>query len=71
MPVLKPDQPWELKNQQNPCAIVFSDGVWCDPQDKLFKMWYMGGYLAGTCYATSPDGIHGTQPKLDGVPENQ
>jgi hypothetical protein len=38
--------------------MVFSDGVWYDPHDRLFKMWYMGGILRSTCYATSRDGIH-------------
>jgi hypothetical protein len=67
-PVLKPDRPWETKTQPNPCAMVFSDGVWYDPQDQLFKMWYMGGYIAGTCYATSRDGIHWEKPELDVMP---
>ncbi len=37
---------------------------WCSatacssiPQDRLFKMWYMGGYGGTTCLATSADGI--------------
>ena len=64
-PVLTPDRPWETGTQPNPCAMVFSDGVWYDPQDQLFKMWYMGGYVAGTCYATSTDGIHWEKPQLD------
>lgn len=67
-PVLKPDQLWETKTAPNPCAMVFSDGVWYDPRDKLYKMWYMGGYVAGTCYATSQDGIHWEKPELDVVP---
>ncbi len=62
-PVLKPDKPWEEN-----CAMVFSDGVFYDPQDKLFKMWYMGGYLKSTCYATSRDGIQWEKPSLDVVP---
>jgi len=67
-PVLKPDRPWETKTTDNPTAMVFSDGVWYDPQEKLFKMWYMGGYVASTCYATSKDGIHWEKPALDVVP---
>ena len=67
-PVLKPDRPWETQTKPNPCAMVFSDGVWYDPADKLFKMWYMGGYVAGTCYATSQDGIRWEKPELDVVP---
>ena len=68
-PVLRPDQPWETEGTSQshpaPTAMVFSDGVWFDPADGLFKMWYMGGYLASTCYATSSDGIHWDKPHLD------
>ncbi|UCH35832.1 MAG: glycosyl hydrolase family 32 [Armatimonadota bacterium] len=62
-PVLKPDRAWEAERW--PTAMVFSDGVWYDPQDRLFKMWYMGGYAHSTCYATSRDGIHWEKPALD------
>lgn len=45
-PVLQPDRPWETGTSYGvypaPTAMVFSDGVWWDPQDNLFKMWYMG-----------------------------
>lgn len=64
-PVLKPDRPWE--QQGGPSAMVFSDGVFYDPKDRLFKMWYMGGYLHSTCYARSKDGIHWEKPALDVV----
>jgi hypothetical protein len=68
-PVLKPDQPWEAWGK-GPMAMVFSDGVWYDPTDKRFKMWYYGGHGGGTtCYATSADGIHWEKPKLDVVPD--
>ena len=71
-PVLRPDQPWEVpaasQSHPAPTAMVFSDGVWFDPEDGLFKMWYMGGYLASTCYATSTDGIHWDKPLLDVQP---
>lgn len=63
-PVLKPDKPWE-QTGDSPTAMVFSDGVWYDPQDQLFKMWYMGGYVRSTCYAVSRDGIHWEKPELD------
>lgn len=65
-PILKPDKPWEMTGK-NPTAMVFSDGVWFDPSDHLFKMWYMGGYVAGTCYATSTDGVRWEKPALDSV----
>jgi hypothetical protein len=48
--------------------MVFSDGVWWDPADHLFKMWYMGGYVLSTCYATSRDGVHWDKPALDVKP---
>ncbi|MBN1347090.1 MAG: glycosyl hydrolase family 32 [Phycisphaerae bacterium] len=68
-PVVKPDRPWEIKpgRQDCPTAMVFSDGVWYDPADRLFKMWYMGRYVVTTCYATSKDGIHWDKPSLDVV----
>ena len=71
-PVLKPDKPWEMATTSGghpaPTAMVFSDGVWYDPQDKLFKMWYMGGYTLATCYATSKNGITWEKPALDVKP---
>jgi hypothetical protein len=71
-PILKPDQPWEsegkYKELRGPYAMPFSDGVWYDPKAKCFKMWYMGGLLYSTCYATSQDGLKWEKPKLDVVP---
>jgi hypothetical protein len=65
-PILKPDKPWEREGiAGGACAMPFSDGVWYDPQDQLFKMWYMGGYVYHTCLATSRDGIHWEKPSLD------
>jgi hypothetical protein len=51
---------------QNPVlrdGMVFSDGVWYDPDAKIFKLWYMT--KRGTAYATSTDGIRWDLPKLD------
>jgi MYXO-CTERM domain-containing protein len=61
-PVLKADQSWETGD---PMAMPYSDGIWFDPKDKLFKLWYMGGYDTSTCQATSTDGIHWTKPSFD------
>lgn len=63
-PVIRPDQPWEQQGDY-PMAAVYSDGVWYDPQDRLFKMWYMGSNRACTCYATSHDGLQWEKPKLE------
>ena len=48
-------------------GFPYSDGIWYDPQDKLFKMWYFGG-AAQTRYAISQDGIKWELPSLDVVP---
>ena len=66
-PIVKPDKPWEHEKGSS-WAIPFSDGVWFDPQDNLFKMWYTAGLKAATCYATSRDGIRWEKPSLDVVP---
>jgi len=74
-PVLRPDQPWEQRVPENEKdmhgkpqgAWTFSDGVWYDPADKLFKMFYDGGFVYSTCLATSQDGIHWTKPSLNVV----
>jgi len=55
-PILQPDQPWE-KLGAAPMAAPFSDGVWWDPRDRLFKLWYMAGYRQATALAVSEDGI--------------
>ncbi len=75
-PVLRPETPWELRDDVsertgqplNPSAMVFSDGVFFDPKDRLFKMWYMAGYGAFTCLAVSTDGVKWERPAFDVVP---
>ena len=72
-PVLRPETPWEFRDEYadrtqtkpNPAAMVFSDGVFFDPKDRLFKMWYMGGYNLNTCLVTSVDGVKWERPVLD------
>ena len=54
---------FHAKNPVLTGGMVFSDGVWYDPQDKLFKMWYMA--KGGTAYAVSRDGIAWDKPELD------
>ena len=66
-PVLRPETAWERRSDPNPSAMVFSDGVFFDPQDRLFKMWYMGAYSTNTCLATSTDGVTWIRPQLDVV----
>ncbi|MBN2291475.1 MAG: hypothetical protein JXM70_03560, partial [Pirellulales bacterium] len=64
--MLKPDKPWEF-TKMGSFAAPYSGGVWFDPADRLFKVWYHGGNMAATCYATSKEGIHWEKPDLDVV----
>ena len=66
-PVLKPETAWERRSDPNPSAMVFSDGVFFDPDQRVFKMWYMGGYSTQTCLATSTDGVNWMRPRFDVV----
>ncbi|MHC4884208.1 MAG: glycoside hydrolase family protein [Planctomycetota bacterium] len=67
-PVFFPQGEDEHNEELPPCAIAKSGGVWFDPQDDLFKMWYMASYLGTACLATSRDGVHWERPDLDVVP---
>lgn len=67
-PVLFPQSAEELDPQFPPCAVAKSGGVWFDDRDRLFKMWYMTGYLGYAALATSRDGLHWERPALDVVP---
>ncbi|HJN09069.1 MAG TPA: hypothetical protein QF564_10290 [Pirellulaceae bacterium] len=71
-PVLKPDREWERGEDvrgQGSFAAPFSGGVWYDPRDKLYKMWYHADYAKShLCYATSRDGVAWNKPSLDVVP---
>jgi len=69
-PVLKPDKPWETRGKSN-VAYPYSGGVWYDPADKVFKMWYAVGNKGWVThwfgYATSKDGIHWDKPALKDI----
>ncbi len=75
-PVLRPETAWEHRDETaersnlpvNPAAMPFSDGVFFDPADRLFKMWYLAGYGSATCLATSTNGIEWRRPSFDVVP---
>lgn len=61
-PILKPETPLELNEGICPTAAPFSDGVFFDPRDQLFKMWYMAGWFDTAALATSKDGIAWQRP---------
>src|SRR5579862_3059215 len=73
-PVLAPALPWETYDERpngerpRPTAMPFSDGVWYDPTDRCFKLWYTAGYNGRLAYAESDDGLAWRKPRLDVVP---
>ncbi len=68
-PILFPQTPDELGGENYPpCAVAKCGGVWFDAADRLFKMWYMTGYVGFMAYAVSRDGVHWERPELDVVP---
>lgn len=71
-PLLKPETPVERNESRGNDGIAvaapFGDGVWFDPTDRLFKMWYHAGWFDGVGYATSQDGLAWQRPSLDVVP---
>ena len=66
-PIFQPQTEHELDKGNCPVAAPFNDGVWWDPKDKLFKMWYHAGWMRGTGYAESHDGINWIRPDLNVV----
>ena len=75
-PILTPEREWEMRDPQavltgntpSPTAMPFSDGVFYDPAERIFKMWYMAGYQQATALAVSLDGIKWERPRLSVVP---
>lgn len=71
-PVIQPETQLEKGNDGQPVASPKDGGVWWDPKDNLFKMWYEAGWLTAMAYAESKDGINWIRPKLDiGTGTNQ
>lgn len=54
-PVLIPETDLE-KQRGLAAAVPKGGGVWWDPKDQIFKMWYEAGWLGTMAYATSIDG---------------
>ncbi|OGV70891.1 MAG: hypothetical protein A2283_03580 [Lentisphaerae bacterium RIFOXYA12_FULL_48_11] len=64
-PILKPETELEMNPGGNSAAVPKSGGVWWDPAEKIFKMWYEAGWIHTICYATSKDGLKWERPSLD------
>jgi len=67
-PVLRPNKRWEVAFDPH-SAMCFSDGVFFDPQDELFKLWYRYSARGGTAIAFSRDGIQWDKPNLQDGPQ--
>jgi len=67
-PVLKAETDLEINAPNCSAAVPKSGGVWWDPSEKIFKMWYEAGWLHAICYATSGDGLKWERPSLDVSP---
>ena len=67
-PVLVPATPHELDGGQCPTAAPFNDGLWYDPADRLYKLWYLAGWMSTPALATSGDGFEWERPELDVEP---
>jgi len=65
-PLLVPETEWETGDV--PFAMPVSDGVWFDPADGTFKLWYAANEMWCTCFAESEDGLNWVRPDLDVVP---
>jgi hypothetical protein len=68
-PVLSPQTALEL-DPVNGLAVAApkSGGLWWDPDEQIFKLWYEAGWLRTICYAESTNGIDWIRPDLDVVP---
>jgi len=64
-PVLKPETGLEKGENGLPLACPKDGGVWWDPKDEIFKMWYEAGWIGTMAYAVSNDGINWRRPTLD------
>ncbi len=64
-PVLKPETALERPGTNNAVAAPKSGGLWWDPHEKVFKLWYEAGWIHTIAYATSRDGLAWDRPVLD------
>jgi len=64
-PILKPETELEINRKATAIACPISGGLWWEPAEQIFKLWYQAGWINTICYATSRDGLHWNRPKLD------
>ena len=64
-PVLKPETELELRPGLDSAALPKGGGLWWDPEEKIFKLWYEAGWIGTVALATSKDGLTWERPNLD------
>lgn len=74
-PVLKPETPLELQRtphggKMEAACYLINGGVFYDPKDGLFKMWYNAGWRGPLAHATSRDALHWERAKLSATGNN-
>ena len=62
--VLTPETVLEMDHGNCPVAAPFKDGIFYDPTDKKFKLWYQAGWFGAVAYAESRDGFHWIRPHI-------
>ncbi|MDX9867825.1 MAG: glycosyl hydrolase family 32 [Kiritimatiellia bacterium] len=67
-PVLRPETEIERNGIRNAAAIPKGGGLWWDPHERIFKLWYEAGWIHTVCYATSTNGLDWIRPALNVVP---
>lgn len=75
-PVFRPQTPHEMapsslgeRGEEAVCYLGHG-GVFYDPADRLFKMFYTAGWRGGLAMATSRDFVQWTRPQLNGPGDN-
>ena len=65
-PVLEPETELEGVGVDgiSPAAAPKDGGIWWDPDQRQFRMWYEAGWLYRVAYATSKDGLTWERPSL-------
>jgi hypothetical protein len=67
-PILKPETALEQGRGKNAAAVA-KGGLWWNPREQMFQMWYDAGWIQTICYATSKDGLTWNRPTLDVKPD--
>ena len=65
-PVFFPENILEIPSGHFPGAGPKDGGIWWEPRQNRFMMWYEAGWLNTMALATSPDGLEWERPSISG-----